>query len=41
MGLSYTGNNCLDVTIVNGYNRVPLPPANTIPFKKITPHGKF
>ena len=31
MGLSYTGNNCLDVTIVSGYNRVPLPPANTIP----------
>ena len=22
MGLSYTGNNCLDVTIVNGYSRV-------------------
>ena len=29
---AFTGNNCFDITLVIGYNLVPLPPANTIPF---------
>ena len=32
MGLSYTGNNCFETPLVIGYKRVPLPPANIIPF---------
>ena len=32
MGLSYTGNSCLLVTMVSGYKRVPAPPARMIPF---------
>jgi len=32
MGLSYMGRSCLQTANVAGYNRVPDPPANIIPF---------
>lgn len=31
------GNNCLLVTFVNGYKRVPLPPAKIMPFIRSPP----
>src|SRR5579862_312002 len=32
MGLSKTGSNCLETTMVTGYRRVPVPPARIMPF---------
>src|SRR6266436_2794316 len=32
MGLSYMGSKCLFVTRVNGFRRLPIPPARTTPF---------
>src|ERR1700731_3638187 len=35
MGLSYTGSSCLLIPSVTGCNRVPAPPASTIPLRLI------
>src|ERR1700730_15999689 len=35
MGLSYTGSSCLLIPRVTGCNRVPAPPASTIPLRLI------
>src|ERR1700678_3955406 len=35
MGLSYTGRSCLLMLSLTGCNRVPAPPASTMPFKPI------
>src|SRR3954462_13615053 len=37
MGLSYSGNNCFDTTAVTGHNRLPVPPASTMPFTPSSP----
>lgn len=37
MGLSYTGSICFETPRVMGYNLVPEPPANTIPFIVVSP----